>query len=192
MFDFLQLEQSSPLHRSLLHGLALGVDYVERLVRRADFLAGGGAAAGNLSPSMLVALGGWNSLIVEARLSVVSLDRVLDKLGDDFDLILLVQRSIIHAEKSVHLSRMLSTPKKSAGKLDATKRCLQALEPVEAFRDRARNHGSSLRSELNGLLKIMERIPRRATSKVLMCTEDEMSELRMKVQKVRQGIVVEV
>ncbi|KAK0474496.1 hypothetical protein IW261DRAFT_1422805 [Armillaria novae-zelandiae] len=97
-----------------------------------DFMMGD-AVPREFSPSMLMALGGWNVLVMDARVAL----------------------------------------------------------PVEAFRDQARCHGGKLSLELRGLLKTMEHIPRRVTSKILVCTEGDMSNLQEKVKRVKQGIIVD-
>ncbi|KAK0502074.1 hypothetical protein EDD18DRAFT_1100569 [Armillaria luteobubalina] len=190
MFELIQLNPAGSLHNSFLYVISFIVDHIEIMIRRNDFMMGD-AVPREFSPSMLMALGGWNVLVMDTRVALVSLDRVLNKLSDDFDLTLLVQRSIIHAERNVHLTHILSSLDETLGKLDAVELCLEALQPVEAFRDQARRHGGELRLELHGLLKTMEHIPRRATSKILVCTKGEMSDLREKVERVKQGIIVD-
>ncbi|KAK0505150.1 hypothetical protein EDD18DRAFT_1098546 [Armillaria luteobubalina] len=190
MFELIQLNPAGSLHNSFLYVISFIMDHIEIMIRRNDFMMGD-AIPREFSPLMLMALGGWNVLVMDTRVALVSLDRVLNKLSDDFNLTLLVQRSIIHAERNVHLTRILSSLDETLGKLNTVELCLEALQPVEAFRDQARHHGGELRLELRGLLKTMERIPRRATSKILVCTEGEMLDLREKVERVKQGIIVD-
>lgn len=102
----MNLNVTSPLNRYLLYVLSWAIDPLETLLRPNDFLRGGDVVPDDLSPTMLMMLGGWNALILEGRLVAANLNRVLDKLGNDFDLTVMVQRAMLHAERSVHLSRM--------------------------------------------------------------------------------------
>ncbi|PBK82054.1 hypothetical protein ARMGADRAFT_1038937 [Armillaria gallica] len=133
----MNLNDTSPLNRYLLYVLSWAIDPLETLLRSNDFLRGGDVVPDDLSPTMFMMLGGWNALILEGCLVVANLNRVLDKLGNDFHLTVMVQRAMLHAERSIHLYRMGDNAEESLQKLGDLEGCLEALQLVEQFQDGA-------------------------------------------------------
>ncbi|KAK0468519.1 hypothetical protein IW261DRAFT_1426347 [Armillaria novae-zelandiae] len=69
MFEFIQLNPTGPLYNSFLYAISFIVDRIEIVIRRNDFMMGD-AVPGEFSPSMLMALGGWNVLVMDARVAL--------------------------------------------------------------------------------------------------------------------------
>ncbi len=135
---------------------------------------------------MLMALSNWEALVMETRLALVNLERVLDKVSGNLDVAIGLQRSVIHVERNIQLSR---TPcLDSRRRLRALDTELKYLSVVEAFADKAPQRLSQIIRSLHKLVGEMERVPKRATSAFMVSTDAEVTMLKVTVEEVKEVI----
>ncbi|KAK0429780.1 hypothetical protein EV421DRAFT_1745120 [Armillaria borealis] len=153
------------------------VDPIESMFRRGDFLRGGDHIPSDISPAMLLALGHWDLLVLETQLAIANVERIIDRLGDDFDLALSNQQFHHPCRKNT------LSPQESGHKLAALDACLADLRLAESFRKRVHKHILKVKGGMVSLLMLMEQLPSQATSRVIVCMKQEMDLLRRKVEK---------
>lgn len=162
------------------------VEPLETLWRKNDFLRGGENVPDTLSVTMLMALSNWEALVMETRLALVNLERVLDKVSGNLDVAISLQHSVIHVERNIQLSR---TPcLDSRRRLRALDTELKYLSVVEAFADKAPQRLSQIIRSLHKLVGEMEWVPKRATSAFMVSTDAEVTMLKVTVEEVKEVI----
>ncbi|KAK0494006.1 hypothetical protein EDD18DRAFT_1107514 [Armillaria luteobubalina] len=159
------------------------IEPLESLWRKDDFLWGGELVPDMISPMMLVTLANWEALLMETRLVLANLERLVDKMVGDLDVVIGLQYAAIHIEKNIQLSRRSSAPLDSCLKLMALASKTGLLEVVALFNVRSPQHLTHIIKIMCVLVQEMERVPRHATSAWMVSTEEEISRLKKTIDK---------
>ncbi|KAK0472125.1 hypothetical protein EDD18DRAFT_1370527 [Armillaria luteobubalina] len=183
-----QIAPPPPVAKPFAFLLTYFIEPLESLWRKDDFLWGGELIPDTISPTMLVALANWEALLMETRLVLANLERLVDKMVGDLDVAIGLRRAAVHIEKNIQLSRRSSAPLDSRLKLMALASETGLLEVVASFNVRSPQHLTHVIKIMRILVQEMERVPRRATSAWMVSTEEEISGLKKTIDKVNSVI----
>ncbi|KAK0468955.1 hypothetical protein IW261DRAFT_1573265 [Armillaria novae-zelandiae] len=183
-----QIAPPPPVAKPLAFILTHFIEPLESLWRKDDFLRGGEFVPDTISPTMLVAIANWEALLMETRLVLANLERLVDKMVGDLDVAIGLRRAAIHIEKNIQLSRRSSAPLESRIKLMALDTETGLLDVVASFNVRSPQHLTHVIKIMRVLVQEMERVPRRATSAWMVSTEEEISVLKKTIDKVNSVI----